>query len=84
LGNGPISTSGKIGGIANLTLDMYVKMADGTMFHSLTYGKNNMGSYASQLDRQQRWMIVKYIRTLQPKAAVVNTTAAMDTTKAKI
>ena len=84
MGNGPISTSGKIGGIANLTLDMYVKMADGTMFHSLTYGKNNMGSYASQLDRKQRWMIVKYIRTLQPKAAVVNTKAAMDTTKAKI
>lgn len=69
LGNGPISTSGKIGGIANLTLDTYVKMADGTMFHSLTYGKNNMGSYASQLDRKQRWMIVKYIRTLQPKSA---------------
>lgn len=76
-GNGPISTSGKIGGIANLTLDSYVKMADGTMFHSLTYGKNNMGSYASQLSRQQRWMIVKYIRTLQPKPTV----AVADTTK---
>ena len=72
-GNGPISTSGKIGGIANLTLDSYVKMADGTMFHSLTYGKNNMGSYASQLTREQRWMIVKYIRTLQPKAALAVT-----------
>ncbi len=66
-GNGPIANAGKIGGIANLTLDAYVKMADGTMFHSLTYGKNNMGSYASQLDRKQRWMLVKYIRTLQPK-----------------
>lgn len=79
-GNGPISTSGKIGGIANLTLDMYVKMADGTMFHSITYGKNNMGSYASQLNRKQRWMIVKYIRTLQPKPTVT-ATAASDTTK---
>lgn len=68
-GNGPISTSGKIGGIANLTLETYVKMTDGTMFHSITYGKNNMGSYASQLDRKQRWMVVKYIRTLQPKPA---------------
>ncbi len=68
-GNGPLSTSGKIGGVANLTLDNYVKMADGTMFHSITYGKNNMGSYASQLDRKQRWMVIKYIRTLQPKAA---------------
>ncbi len=76
-GNGPISTSGKIGGIANLTLDSYVKMADGTMFHSITYGKNNMGSYASQLDRKQRWMMVKYIRTLQPKPS-----SATDSTKA--
>jgi mono/diheme cytochrome c family protein len=82
-GNGPIATAGKIGGIANLTLDTYVKMADGTMFHSLTYGKNNMGSYASQLDRKQRWMIVKYIRTLQPKAAATTQTATADTTAKK-
>jgi hypothetical protein len=67
-GNGPISTSGKIGGIANLTLPNYVEMSDGTMFHVMTYGKNLMGSYASQLSRKQRWQIVHYIRTLQPKA----------------
>jgi len=83
LANGPLATSGKIGGVANLTLDLYVKMADGTMFHSINYGKNNMGSYASQLSRKQRWMIVKYIRTLQPKAAPVTTTAAPDSTAAK-
>ena len=80
-GNGPISTSGKIGGIANLTLDNYVKMADGTMFHSITYGKNNMGSYASQLDRKQRWMVIKYIRSLQPKPTTEKTTS--DSTKLK-
>ena len=74
-GNGPIATAGKIGGIANLTLDTYVKMADGTMFHSINYGKNLMGSYASQLDAKKRWMIVKYIRTLQPNAAATATTA---------
>jgi mono/diheme cytochrome c family protein len=75
-GNGPIASSGKIGGIANLTLDSYVKMTDGTMFHSITYGKNLMGSYASQLDAHQRWMIVKYIRTLQPNAAATAAVAA--------
>lgn len=68
-GNGPISASGHIGGVANLTLPAYVEMADGTMYHSITYGKNNMGSYASQLSRDQRWKIIKYIRTLQPKPA---------------
>ncbi len=76
--NGPLST--KVGGIANLTLDIYKAMADGTMFHSLTYGKNNMGSYASQLSREQRWMIVKYVRTLQgvggPAPAGGDSTAA--------
>ena len=67
--NGPLAVSGKIGGVANLTSDTYIKMADGTMFHSIYYGKNNMGSYASQLSRKQRWNIVHYIRTLQPKPA---------------
>jgi mono/diheme cytochrome c family protein len=81
-GNGPIATSGKIGGIANLTLDTYVAMTDGTMFHSITYGKNLMGSYASQLDRKQRWMIVKYIRTLQPKPAATTPAAATTTAPA--
>ena len=57
----------KLGGIANLASGQYVHMADGTMFH-VYYNtvKINMGSYASQLDRKQRWMIIKYIRTLQP------------------
>ena len=74
--NGPLATSGKIGGVANLALDQYVKMADGTMYHSILYGKNNMGSYASQLDRKQRWQLVQYIRTLQPKPAAAQAATA--------
>ena len=83
-GDGPISTSGKIGGIANLTLDQYIKMADGTMFHSINYGRNLMGSYASQLSRKQRWQLVQYIRTLQPKTTTATVTPAVavsDSTK---
>jgi hypothetical protein len=64
---GPLAVSGKVGGIANLKLDQYLKLPEGTMFHSITYGKNNMGSYASQLSRKQRWMIVKYIKSEQQK-----------------
>jgi len=73
-GNGPIA--GNIGAVANLTQPAYAGMADGTMFHSITYGKGNMGSYASQLTRAQRWMIIKYIRTLQPKATPAEGTPA--------
>ncbi len=82
--NGPIATGGYVGGVANLTAEAYVKMADGTMFHSITYGKGIMGSYASQVTRAQRWMIVKYIRTLQPKADSTSSAATKDTTAKKI
>lgn len=82
--NGPLATSGKIGGVANLTSEAYIKMADGTMYHTLNYGKNNMGSYASQLSRKQRWMIVQYIRTLQPKpASATDSTANTASASAK-
>jgi mono/diheme cytochrome c family protein len=74
--NGPLATSGKIGGVANLTAEQYIKMADGTMYHSIHYGKNNMGSYASQLSRKQRWQLVQYIRMLQPKPKADGATAA--------
>lgn len=81
--NGPLATGGQIGGVANLTLPAYIALADGTMFHSITYGKGNMGSYASQLDRKQRWMIVKYIRLLQkPGGVAADAILSSDSTKA--
>ncbi len=86
IANGPIASGGYVGGVANLTAGTYLKMADGTMFHSITYGKGLMGSYASQVTRAQRWMIIKYIRTLQPKADSTAPTVATakDTTAKKI
>jgi mono/diheme cytochrome c family protein len=80
-GNGPLSA--KIGGIANLTQPTYIAMQDGQMFYSITYGKNDMGSYASQLTRAQRWSIIKYIRTLQPKADAAGAAATSTATTAK-
>jgi mono/diheme cytochrome c family protein len=86
--SGPLAVTDKVGAIANLTSDVYIKMADGTMYHSIQYGKNNMGSYASQLTRKQRWQMVQYVRTLQPKAAAAPAAAetaapAVDSVKAK-
>jgi mono/diheme cytochrome c family protein len=69
--NGPMS--GKVGGIVDITLDQYKALGDGTIFHVMTYGKNNMGSYASQLTKEQRWKIVKYVRTLQGAGAAATT-----------
>ena len=67
---GPLATGGKVPAIANLTLAQYVAMPEGTMFHSITYGKNNMGSYASQLTRKQRWEVIHYVKYLQHGGSV--------------
>lgn len=75
---GPLATSGKVGGIANLKLDQYLKMPEGTMYHTVTYGKNNMGSYASQLSRKQRWMVIQYIKSEQAKTMASKAAAPAD------
>jgi mono/diheme cytochrome c family protein len=65
----------------------YYAMTDGTMFHSITYGKNQMGSYASQVTPKQRWMIIDFIRSKQtekeaaPAAATATTAPAAPATK---
>lgn len=46
----------------------YENMPDGQMYYSVQYGKNLMGSYASQLNRKQRWSIIHYIKAKQAEA----------------
>ena len=54
----------------------YEAMPDGQMFYSLTYGKNLMGSYASQLTAKQRWEVITYIKIKQGKIKSAETPAA--------
>jgi mono/diheme cytochrome c family protein len=37
----------------------------GQIFYSITYGKNAMGSHASQVNKEERWRLVHYVRELQ-------------------
>jgi mono/diheme cytochrome c family protein len=71
-GNGPLYNDGKGPYIAkpkSFIEDPIVSvMPAGQMFYSVEYGKNLMGSYASQLSRHQRWMIIKYIKDKQAAA----------------
>jgi len=39
--------------------------ADGRIFHVITMGQNLMPSYASQVDPEDRWAIIHYLRALQ-------------------
>jgi mono/diheme cytochrome c family protein len=40
-------------------------IADGEMFHILTFGQGNMASHAAQLTREERWQVLLYVRRLQ-------------------
>jgi mono/diheme cytochrome c family protein len=67
-GNGPFTAAPK-----NFMADDMKKMAEGTMFHSATYGKGQMGSYASHLTSRQRWEVIAYIRSKQFPAGAADT-----------
>jgi mono/diheme cytochrome c family protein len=77
-GDGPFPNAPK-----NFMADEMKAMAEGTMFHSVTYGKNNMGSYASQLSTEQRWMIIHYIKEKQAANSSATPTTAVKDTAAK-
>lgn len=66
-GNGPLYASGKFAAMpANLKSgEKYLKMSAGRIYHGIVYGKNAMGSYASQLDTKQRWQVVAYVKKVQ-------------------
>lgn len=86
-GNGPVPLKG-YPAPPSLLVEHAIRMKDGQMFHVLTYGQNNMPSYASQLSREDRWNVILYVRTLQtaatpPPAPVPPIKAAQaDSTKA--
>ncbi len=54
----------------------YLSMPEGQMYYSVTYGKNKMGSYASQLNTEQRWMVIAYIKSKQAAAHGGSTAAS--------
>ena len=65
-GNGPLYASGKFAAMpANFKDGKNLHMPVGQMFAAIKYGKNMMGSYASQLDNKQRWMVIAYMKKVQ-------------------
>ncbi len=72
-GNGNLTSKGNKpfdGIVPDYTSDVGTGLKNlpaGKMFHSITYGKGQMGSYASQMTPQQRWEVISYIQYFQRK-----------------
>lgn len=61
--------------------DALMSLPDGKRYHSVMYGKGMMGSYASQLDHRERWLVLSYVKSMQlAKGGTTAPTAVADTT----
>lgn len=63
-GDGAISKNGFIEGIPDYATKLK-DLEEGKMFHTITYGKGLMGQHASQLNKEQRWQVIEYVKCLQ-------------------
>lgn len=84
-GQGPLFTSGVYPAAPRnfLTDPVVTNMPEGQMFYSVTYGKNMMGSYASQLSSKQRWMVIAYIKSKQGNVVTGNSNMTNNTATKK-
>jgi mono/diheme cytochrome c family protein len=65
-GGGPIFTEDQIGAVSYKDAAR-IDLPPGKMYYSITYGKGAMGSHASQLTPEERWLLVHYVRYLQDR-----------------
>lgn len=77
-GNGPFSAKP-----ATLVGDAGIEaLTEGQIFHVATYGKGQMGSYASQMTTKQRWMVSAYIKSKQSGGAKADSASTVATATA--
>lgn len=66
-GDGPVATLG-VPPPPSLLAANSLQMTDGQMYHVITFGQGNMAGYAAQVDRDDRWHVIRHIRQLQREA----------------
>lgn len=61
-----------------------LSLPEGKRYHTVMYGKGMMGSYASQLNHKERWLVLSYVKSLQNAGKPASATSAKtDSTKTK-
>ena len=63
-GQGNLVKREKILGIPSYS-DIGRAINEGSTYHTIYYGKNAMGSYANQLNEEERWQVVAYVLKLK-------------------
>lgn len=63
-GQGNLVKREKILGVPSYD-DVGRAITEGSIYHTIYYGKNTMGSYANQLNEEERWQVVAYVLKLK-------------------
>ncbi len=63
-GQGNLVKREKILGIPSYN-DVGRAITEGSTYHTIYYGKNAMGSYANQINEEERWQVVAYVLKLK-------------------
>ena len=63
LGDGPVTKRG-VPPPPSLLTENVKKMKDGQLYFIISNGKGNMASYRSQVQREDRWKVIQYLRTM--------------------
>lgn len=69
MGDGPLivradGSDGAYKSIPPSYADRLITLKDGEIYHSIVYGKNMMGGYASHVNADDRWKLICYIKEL--------------------
>jgi mono/diheme cytochrome c family protein len=63
-GQGKLVKREKILGVPSYD-DIGRAITEGSIYHTIYFGKNAMGSYANQLNEEERWQVVAYVLKLK-------------------
>lgn len=65
-GDGPVVNNGNYPPPPPYDGHQLKDLPEGQIFHAITYGRNiAMGAHASQLNKQERWLLTRYVQYLQ-------------------
>ena len=79
-GNGTLVQRDKFAGVPSYYSATLKDLPEGKMYHTIYYGKNMMGSHASQMNYAERWAVIRYVQKL--RADGLGVSAPKDSTAA--
>jgi mono/diheme cytochrome c family protein len=64
-GQGHLVNIGKFPPPPSYFMESILTLPEGKRYHTLMFGKNMMGSYATQLSYKDRWLVLSYVQKMQ-------------------